>query len=134
MKTKIICVLIITILLLPLVTAQKIDEIPYEYDIDKNQDDEEPRPHYGLSFVFYYGNATVYEYYEDDSIIITIRPFENRIRWFCIGRPFGGGSAGGTFAVCLDNLKGYVGPKPIVVNGSINFIFGLVERIIVCLS
>ena len=139
MKIKVFCIIFGLLLFLPFVTAKQAEissdeNIIINVDVDNQNDNVQPMPHWGLSFVFYIGNATVYEYYEEDPITITLRPFENRIRWFCIGRPFGRDSAGGTFAVCLGDFRGYIGPKPIVENGSINFIFGLVEDIVVCLS
>ncbi|KYK28519.1 hypothetical protein AYK20_01090 [Thermoplasmatales archaeon SG8-52-1] len=139
MKIKVFCIILGLLLFLPFVTAKQVEissneKIIENIDVDNQNDNVQPMPHWGLSFVFYIGNASVYEYYEDDSITITIRPFVNSIRWFCIGRPFGWASAGGPFAVSFEDFRGYVGPKPIVEDGSINFIFGLVEDIVVCLS
>jgi len=139
MKIKVFIIILGLLLFLPFVTAKQVEissneKIIENIDVDNQNDNVQPMPHWGLSFVFYIGNASVYEYYEDDSITITIRPFVNSIRWFCIGRPFGWASAGGPFAVSFEDFRGYVGPKPIVEDGSINFIFGLVEDIVVCLS
>ena len=139
MKIKVFCIILGLLLFLPFVTAKQVEissdeKIIENIDVDNQNDNVQPMPHWGLSYVFYIGNASVYEYYEDDSITITIRPFVNSIRWFCIGRPFGWASAGGPFAVSFEDFRGYVGPKPIVEDGSINFIFGLVEDIVVCLS
>jgi hypothetical protein len=108
-----------------------VEDIIEEINFDNQNDFVQPMPHKGLSFVFYIGNATVYEYYESETISITVRPFSNRIKWFCIGRPFGPGSAGGGNVISLHDIKGYIGPKPIFENGSINFIFGLVKDIVI---
>jgi len=53
------------------------------------------------------------------------------IKWFCIGRPFGGDSVGAGFVVSIDYFKGYIGPKPIEKDGYINFIFGFAKDIVV---
>ncbi|MFX0132776.1 MAG: hypothetical protein ACFFDN_03930 [Candidatus Hodarchaeota archaeon] len=137
MKIKVFCVILGILLFFPLVAAHQVeiysDENIIENNIINNQNDvEQPKPHWGLSFVFYIGKAIVYDcYYKEDLLFLTVRPISNKIKWFCIGRPFGQDSASGSFVVGIDYFKGYVGPKPIEKDGIINFIFGLARDIVV---
>jgi hypothetical protein len=95
-------------------------------------DASSPLPHFGVSIVFFAGNANVYEYNDTAPRDLTVRPQQNKIRWFCFGRPWFS-SADSGYVVTLHNYRGMVRPQPIVEGDNISFLFVVARDVIVAL-
>ena len=133
MKIKIFCFILIIFLVMPLIPAENLGISTDEKNIIfKNQyNGIQSSPFIGLSIVFFVGKATVYDYNDTALDDITVRPDYNKIKWFCLSNPLESGSASGSLVISLHDIRGYIGPKPIVENGNINFIFVLAKDIVI---
>ncbi len=79
-----------------------------------------PLPHFGLSLVFYRGDAEVYDYI-DNYPSITLRPNHHEIKWFCLRKPWFSSASHG-FVTNIHDYRGIVKPEPIVEGGNIKFL------------
>ncbi len=97
----------------------------------KPNNDFTPLPHFGLSIVFYRGDAEVYDYTESYPSI-TLRPQHHEIKWFCFRKPWFSSTSHG-FVTNIHDYRGIVKPEPIVPGGNIKFLFVVAKDIIVML-
>ncbi len=92
----------------------------------KNKPKSSPMPSFGLSIVFFRGNALVYRHIENNPSI-TLRPYDNKVKWFCLGKPWFSSSHG---YVGIDKYRGIIKPEPIE-GENISFLFVIAKEVIV---
>ena len=134
---KIISIVICMLVLIPTLSAEEpiIDIFNYQIvneAVQKQNNNMQPMPYYGLSLVLFIGSAEIFDYDNKIPRDITVRPHHNKIRWLCIGKPWLS-SGCSSFVVSIHNYIGVVGPQPITDGGIIHFIFVIARDIVIML-